>query len=63
MLGFALEDALLEGGGVLKLAHFSEAFRRKAGCLPALNIFASPDYLSIDARKVFWDHFSKFGGE
>lgn len=63
MLGFALEDALLEGADVLELRHFSEAFRRKAGCVPALNIFVAADYLSIDARKVFWDHFSKFGGE
>ncbi|EBA13648.1 ATP-binding protein [Roseobacter sp. CCS2] len=63
MLGFALEDALLEGAAELKLGHFSEAFRRTAGCVPALNIFVAADYLSIDARKMFWDHFSKFGGK
>ena len=62
MLVLALEDALLSGATVLSKDHFAEVFRRKADCVPALNIFIARDFLSIDAREVFWDHLSTFGG-
>lgn len=57
-----MEDALLGGADSLKLNHFAEAFRRKPSCVPALNIFLSADYLSIDAREALWSQSSKFGG-
>lgn len=62
MLLFALEDALLVGDDCLSLKHFSEAFRRKTGCIPALNVFLAGDFLSIDARKALWSQTSEFGG-
>lgn len=62
MLLFALEDALLGGASSLSLGHFSEAFRRKSGCVPALNVFIASDYLSVDARKALWSQSSGFGG-
>lgn len=62
MLLFALEDALLGGADKLALSHFAEAFRRKSGCVPALNIFLCSGYLSIDARQALWSQSSKFGG-
>lgn len=62
MLLLALEDALLGRASSLGLSHFSEAFRRKSGCVPALNVFIATDYLSIDARKALWSQSSDFGG-
>lgn len=62
MLLFALEDALLSGADSLELNHFSEVFRRKSGCIPALNVFLAANYLSIDARKALWSQSASFGG-
>jgi len=62
MLLFALEEALLASADRLARDHFAEAFRRKSGCVPALNVFLCSDYLSIDAREALWSQSSKFGG-
>lgn len=52
MLLCGIEEALYSSVQQLGLGHYAEAFRRKAGCIPAFNPFLATDYLSIDVRRV-----------
>lgn len=47
-----ITNALLADEAELREAHFVEAFRRRAGCVPGLNPFVADDYLAIDPRAV-----------
>lgn len=48
----AIEEALLIDAPVVEAGHFTSAFRRKSGCINALNPFVVEDFGRINARKL-----------
>lgn len=48
----AIEEALNSGDSSLENRHFVEAFRRRSGCVDALNPFQAADFERIDARAL-----------
>ncbi|THK34061.1 AAA family ATPase [Ensifer sp. MPMI2T] len=48
----SIEEALLSGDRCLDPGHFVRAFRRRSGCVDALNPFVAEDFERIDARAL-----------
>lgn len=48
----SIEEALLSNDEVLDCEHFAGAFRRRSGCVNALNPFIAEDFERIDARML-----------
>lgn len=55
MLIAALEEAMADSCGELRMAHFTQMFRKRTGCVDGLNAFVVDDFERIDSRKLLDD--------